>query len=124
MSGSQHALYGQPSRRLLFAFILAALVLAPACADSGSEVARFTDPFAYCGEIEDIDAPDERYVGEAVPDAVVEGIRKATGASADAPAEFFRNGISWWTATCTRAPSVPICHARPRPTRARIPGRR
>lgn len=95
MSGTHLALQERPPRRRWLAFTLVALVLAPACADNGSGDAQFTDPFAYCAEIQDIDAPDEPYVGEAVPDAVVEGIRDATGASADAPAEFFRDGASW-----------------------------
>jgi hypothetical protein len=95
MPGTKPAMHGRPLRRLWLAFSLAALVLAPACADNESEDARFTDPFAYCAEIQDIDAPDERYVGEAVPDPVVEGIRNATGASADAPTEFFRTGTYW-----------------------------
>lgn len=95
MSDTPHALYRRSSGRVMLAFFLAALVLAPACADNGSEDARFADPFAYCAEIQDIDAPDDRYTGEAVPDVVVEGIRNATGASADAPAEFFRDGTSW-----------------------------
>lgn len=94
-SGTQEALYRRASGRVLLAFILAALVLAPACADDGAEDAPFTDPFAYCADVQDIDAPDDRYVGEAVPQSVVEGIRNASGASADAPAEFFRDGTSW-----------------------------
>lgn len=93
-SGTQLASYGRLPRRLWFAFSLVALVLAPACSGE-SEDAQFTDPFAYCAAVEDIDAPDERYIGEAVPDVVVDGIRVATGASADAPTEFFRNGTSW-----------------------------
>jgi len=93
--GSQQALHRRPPCRAWLAVALVALILAPACSDSASDEAQFEDPFAYCAELHDIDAPDDRYTGDAVPDAVVQGVREATGASADAPVEFFRGGTSW-----------------------------
>ncbi|MFN8639888.1 MAG: hypothetical protein U0360_10650 [Dehalococcoidia bacterium] len=47
--------------------------------------ASTTDPFAYCARVGTIDAPDSRYMGEPVPRSIAEGIRRATGASANAP---------------------------------------
>lgn len=57
--------------------------------------ATFDDPFAYCAAVRDMDAPDARYIGAAVPSAIVQGIRAATGASPDAPAALFERNTSW-----------------------------
>lgn len=78
--------------------LLCALLLAPACSGGDADEATpevYADPFAYCAAVGDIDAPDARYTGEALPLAIVEGIRTATGASADAPLGFFERGTSW-----------------------------
>jgi hypothetical protein len=55
----------------------------------------FDDPFAYCAAVGTVDAPDERYMGEAVPMVIAEGIRQATGGSLSAPIEFFTRGTTW-----------------------------
>ena len=39
------------------------------------EAATFTDPFKYCIAVGTIDAPDSRYTGPTVPNAVKEGLR-------------------------------------------------
>ncbi|MFN8640080.1 MAG: hypothetical protein U0360_11700 [Dehalococcoidia bacterium] len=57
--------------------------------------ASTTDPFAYCARVGTIDAPDSRYMGEPVPRSIAEGIRRATGASANAPLDVFVRGTSW-----------------------------
>ncbi len=81
------------------AALLCILLLAPACSSSGdagdATPEAFTDPFAYCAAVGDIDAPDARYTGEPLPLVIIEGIRTATGASADAPLEFFERGSFW-----------------------------
>ncbi|GMU39933.1 MAG: hypothetical protein AMXMBFR23_07990 [Chloroflexota bacterium] len=80
------------------AALLGILLLAPACSSSDGDDATpeaFADPFAYCAAVRDIDAPDTRYTGDPLPPVIIEGIRTATGASADAPLEFFERGTSW-----------------------------
>ena len=60
-----------------------------------STPAAFTDPFAYCAAVSTIDAPDARYTGPQVPDAVVNGLRKALHASSDLPSDVLARGTSW-----------------------------
>jgi len=67
----------------------------PANTLSPTQAGSFTDPFAYCAAVGTIDAPDSRYSGSRMPDALVQGLRKATGAAADAPEEWFTNGSYW-----------------------------
>jgi hypothetical protein len=57
--------------------------------------ATFSDPFAYCAALGTIDAPDARYTGPKVPEAVAQGLRKAFGAPASAPLEPFRQNTFW-----------------------------
>jgi hypothetical protein len=52
--------------------------------------ATFTDPSTYCAVLGTIDAPDSRYTGPKVPEAVTRGLKKALGAPADAPLGPFR----------------------------------
>jgi len=74
------------------ALVLSALVqlAGPALADE-----RFADPFAYCAAVGTIDAPDGRYTGPKVPDAVAQGLKRAMGVSADAPDEPFARNSLW-----------------------------
>jgi hypothetical protein len=46
----------------------------------------FTDPFNYCAAVGTIDAPDERYAGLAVPEAIIEGLREKAEIGDEAPA--------------------------------------
>lgn len=55
----------------------------------------FADPFAYCAGVGTIDQPDARYTGPKLPDAVVNGLIKASGAAADTPVDVFRQGTFW-----------------------------
>jgi hypothetical protein len=57
--------------------------------------ATFSDPFAYCAAFGTIDAPDSRYTGPKVPEAVAQGLKKAFGAPADAPLEPFLHNTFW-----------------------------
>jgi hypothetical protein len=45
-----------------------------------SQPATFSNPFAYCTALGTIDAPDSRYSGPKVPEAVAQGVKKAFGA--------------------------------------------
>ncbi len=54
-----------------------------------------SDPFAYCAAVGTIDAPDARYTGPKVPQAIAEGIKKASNAAPDAPLDFFTNNSFW-----------------------------
>jgi len=55
----------------------------------------YTDPFAYCAAVGDMDQPDARYVGQPVPDAIAEAVQKASGAASDAPLDIFVQGSAW-----------------------------
>ncbi len=56
---------------------------------------RFTDPFAYCAAIGTIDAPDDRYIGPAVPDAIVKALKKKLNMPKDVPTEWVAKGTVW-----------------------------
>src|ERR671918_1505994 len=58
-------------------------------AEGSGQPATFTDPFAYCAAVGTIDAPDSRYTGPNVPEAVARGLMKAFSAPAAAPPEPF-----------------------------------
>jgi hypothetical protein len=62
--------------------------------ESGQQ-STFTDPFAYCAAVGTIDAPDSRYTGPKVPEAVARGLKKASGAPANAPLESFLRNTFW-----------------------------
>ncbi len=56
----------------------------------------FTDPFAYCAAVGTLDRPDARYTGEAVPQAIVEGYKKAAGLEdSTEPMAMFQKGTVW-----------------------------
>ncbi len=56
----------------------------------------FSDPFAYCAAVGTIDQPDARYTGPAVPDAVINGYKKAAGLEASTmPLEMFQKTTIW-----------------------------
>lgn len=76
--------------RLDTAAALAALALAIGCAPARApqQPAAFDDPFAYCAAVGTADAPDASYRGEAVPDSIALGLRRAVGAP-DAPLSAF-----------------------------------
>ena len=58
--------------------------------------ASYTDPFAYCTAVNTLDAPDARYTGDKLPDAVMQGFLKASEANPDAAAdENFRKMTIW-----------------------------
>src|SRR3972149_2571244 len=58
-------------------------------------VRTFTDPFAYCKAVVNIDSPDSRYVGPKVPEVIARGLQKAFEAPADKPLDVFIRGTYW-----------------------------
>lgn len=55
----------------------------------------FHAPFAYCAAVGTIDAPDARYVGPAVPEAVARGLQRAFGVAPSEPLFPFERGTTW-----------------------------
>lgn len=56
----------------------------------------YTDPFSYCTAVSNIDAPDARYTGAAVPDEVINGFKKAAGLeSSTEPLEMLQKTTIW-----------------------------
>jgi hypothetical protein len=49
-----------------------------------------SDPFAYCASAGDVDTP-----GVKAPEAVLKGLQKAAGISADIPTDVLQNGTAW-----------------------------
>jgi hypothetical protein len=56
--------------------------------------ATYTDPFAYCATVGTVDAPDARYTGEKMPEAVAKGLQVALNAP-DTPIDVLTNGSVW-----------------------------
>lgn len=69
------------------------------------EAGAYDDPFAYCASVGNIDAPDQRYQGAAMPDAVVREMVRLGIVAATAPAEFQRQA-TWRCLEHT----VRVCH--------------
>jgi hypothetical protein len=59
----------------------------PGAAPGGNALSegQFDDPFAYCAAVGTIDAPDARYTGPALPEAVARGLKAALDLPAEAP---------------------------------------
>ena len=67
----------------------------PANTRAPTQESSFTDPFAYCAAAGTADSPDVRYTGPHMPDVLAQGLRKASGASANSPDEMFTTGAYW-----------------------------
>ena len=109
-------MYAAP--RTLFGLLLGLAL--PAAAEAG-----FTDPFADCAAVGDVDAPDARFTGPAVPGAVSEGTVRLGLVAADAPQEF-REHTAWrcmggrvWI--CSFGANIP-CNDRARTSKAPTKG--
>ncbi len=84
--------------RYRFMLIILLILLSLAEQQAGTVRAQritYTDPFAYCAAVGNIDMPDERYVGAKVPDAIARGLRAATLAAPDALLDSLTTGSSW-----------------------------
>lgn len=55
----------------------------------------YTDSFAYCKAVGNINSPDSRYVGPKVPEVIASGLQKAFGAQEGAPLDVFIRGTYW-----------------------------
>ena len=77
--------------------LLAVVVAAcgPAATPAPAAPSTYTDPFAYCAAVGDVDEPDARYTGEKVPQLVAEALKKASGAASDAPLADFVGNSAW-----------------------------
>ena len=54
----------------------------------------YSDPFAYCATVGTIDAPDARYEGDKVAEAIAKGLQEALNAP-ETPIEVLSNGSVW-----------------------------
>jgi hypothetical protein len=57
-------------------------------------VIGYADPWDYCAVVETIDAPDERYIGEPMPHAIVKGFNDTSEAPGEIP-EWLPRTMSW-----------------------------
>jgi hypothetical protein len=89
--------------RVSAVLLLLCAVLLTACSGQATKApeakpqtpATYSDPFAYCAAVGTIDAPDSRYTGEAVPQQIAVGLRKAFGLPDTASTEPFLRGTFW-----------------------------
>ncbi|HLE25325.1 MAG TPA: hypothetical protein VI935_06705 [Thermodesulfobacteriota bacterium] len=58
-------------------------------------VRTYTDTFAYCKAVVNIDSPDSRYVGSKVPEVIARGLQKAFDVPPGAPLDVFTRGTYW-----------------------------
>jgi hypothetical protein len=84
---------------------------------------RFDDPFAYCAAVGSIDAPDARYAGPKMPDAIARGLRTALALPDVAP---LRDSSSWRCMAgrvyaCTAGANLP-CQEKADTSRSPTPG--
>lgn len=88
------------SRKILILLFSFSLILA-ACQQTvqSSTVpanATYTDPFTYCAAVGTLSAPDARYTGVNVPDAVIQGYLKAAKLeNTTEPMDQLRAGTFW-----------------------------
>lgn len=58
--------------------------------------AVYADPFSYCTAAGTVDAPDARYTGEAVPDEIINGFKKAADLEQSTePMEMLKKTTIW-----------------------------
>lgn len=79
--------------RNLILFIAALLLAASFLGACSAGQPVYSDPFAYCKAVGTIDAPDEKYNGPAMPDAIIQGMVQQGIVSADAPPDFRDNAV-------------------------------
>jgi hypothetical protein len=80
---------------LTAAAALVVALAAPLRAGVALTEGHFDDPFVYCAAVDTIDAPDARYTGPALPEAVARGLQAALGAPADAPLDTLLGNSIW-----------------------------
>jgi hypothetical protein len=61
-----------------------------------TSVETLADPFAYCAAVGTIGSPDARYTGPNIPDAIINGFKKAAGLeSSTEPMDMLRQTTIW-----------------------------
>ena len=83
-----------------YRFLLVTLLVLMSLADrftlaSSAQDTTYTDPFAYCAAVSNVDAPDARYAGPNMPDAIVRGLQAAMQVRPDTPLDPFRTDNFW-----------------------------
>jgi hypothetical protein len=62
----------------------------------GQAAGSYADPFAYCAAVGTIAKPDASYTGEAVPDSIILGYKKAAGLeSSTEPSDMWKKATIW-----------------------------
>jgi hypothetical protein len=56
---------------------------------------NYSDPFAYCVAMGNMDEPGAGYTGPKMPDSIAEALKIASGAAPDAPLDVFQNNSYW-----------------------------
>jgi hypothetical protein len=77
------------------AALVTALLAGALAAPGAAAEQRFADPFAYCAAVGTIDAPDARYAGPIMPDALARGLKAALGLPDGAPLQPLREHSIW-----------------------------
>ena len=67
----------------------------PAVPTPTTPATTFTDPFAYCAVVGNMDQPDARYVGQPMPEEIAKALRTVSGSAPDAPLDLFLQGSYW-----------------------------
>lgn len=79
--------------RSLFLSVVVLLLVVVWLGACGGGESTYSDPFAYCGAVGTMDAPDAQYDGPAMPDSIVQGMIEQGIVTADAPPEFQGNAV-------------------------------
>jgi hypothetical protein len=61
---------------------------------AATPIAEYTDPWAYCAAVENIDVPDDRYAGDRIPESIVLGYHQTADGQGDIP-EWLPRTMFW-----------------------------
>ncbi|HYF94913.1 MAG TPA: hypothetical protein VD969_22085 [Symbiobacteriaceae bacterium] len=75
--------------------LLALLLVAAIQPHAAAAPQTYTDPFAYCAAVGNVDAPDARWAGERVPLVIARGLQKAFRIPGDTVPDHFIRGTHW-----------------------------
>ena len=89
-------LVSRPGPRVVDGLEAAAKLIHPEVFGSASNNAEtYSDPFAYCAAVGTVNAPDARYTGLKVPEAIAKGLQKAFGVPAGNSLDPFIQNSIW-----------------------------
>jgi hypothetical protein len=77
------------------AAVVTALLAGTLAAPGMAAQQRFDDPFAYCAAVGTSDAPDARYAGPSLPEAIARGLQAALGMPEGTPPAPLREPSIW-----------------------------